>query len=81
MTQYNTLTAVVRTVPASGRGWGSKVKVGTEMVIKLGPLVVARKTSGGDYSQKKALAEFQRLPGQWEKGDGFEPARALKLVA
>jgi hypothetical protein len=74
---HNSLRCVVRYV--NGKG---KFKVATEADILVGPIVVARRTMGGRWSQSDVLTDFRRNPFLFKKDDnGWPVAKTLKLVA
>ena len=76
MTFCNALTATVNYIPGTGR-----CQFATEIVIMLGTVIVATRTVGGRYSQTQALDEFKRNARLFQRGDGFDAAKQLKLVA
>lgn len=74
---HNTLDVVIRPQPVKS----NKVKAACEIAIFLGPVLVASKIVGGNWTQEQALSEFRRNPHTFNKYTGFESAQALKLVA
>lgn len=68
------LTVTVKYIEGQGR-----FKVATEVKIWLGPLLIASKTLGGQYSQRQALDDFRRNHRDYTTHDGYEAA--MKLVA
>jgi hypothetical protein len=74
---FNKLECVVRPQPVKG----NKLKTATEIAIFIGPMLVATKVAGGNYTAQQGLAEFKRLPHTFTKAVGYEPAKALGLAA
>lgn len=72
---HNTLTVEVRYMP----GTSAKVRIATEIIVKLGPITIASKVCGGRYSQRTAMVEFQRNPQSFKKFEGYEDA--MKVAA
>src|SRR5262249_25409091 len=69
------LSAVV--VYIRGRG---KCRVATQVTIRLGDMPVARATLGGPATQADALGDFRRGPQRFQRLEGWEMARAFRLV-
>jgi hypothetical protein len=70
------LSAVVVYVPGFG-----KCRVATKVTIRLGDMPVAMATLGGRATQADALREFHKAPQRFQKLEGWEMARAFRLVA
>lgn len=49
---------------------GSKVKVVSDIVIRLGKRAIAFRTLGGKYTSEEALKEFKKNPNNWEVQPG-----------
>jgi hypothetical protein len=71
-----TLTATVTARPNEG-----KVKVLTDVLIRVGNKALAFKTLGGKYTAHQALTEFKRAPNGWQPQPGQDAASVAFYAA
>lgn len=78
----NKLANIVLTAHVNARRTGGKVKVVTDVTIRLdGKAALAFHTLGGKYTAEQALKEFKRDPSRFETQPGFDAAMVKLLAA